>query len=79
MTKLEEKLVELGYENVYANVYLKRLNSIYSISFEVYSNVYFYNTYREIKTFKTQQDIDNLQLAFNVMQKDLEELKLCQD
>lgn len=75
MTKIEEKLIELGYENVYASVYLKRLNSIYSISFDVYSSVYFYSLYRENKSFKTQKDIDNLQQAFNEMQKDLEILK----
>ena len=78
MTKLEEKLIELGYENVYGYVYIKRLNSIYSISFEVYSSVYYCSTYREIKSFRKQQDIDDLQQAFNTMQKDLEVLKECE-
>jgi hypothetical protein len=81
MTKLEEKLIELGYENIYVNGrWYKEYDGNKSI---------FINTdehHKKIKDYhihfysfiECQQDIDNLQLAFNEMQKDLEILKECE-
>ena len=89
MTKLEEKLIELGYkkqkkywspfidknvkecwkENIHiiidrdTNKIIENASYVYAMLIECYS----------------QQEINNLQQAFNEMQKDLEELKLCQD
>lgn len=78
MTKLEQKLVELGYEeSVLVEHSFKRKLFIDSMIIFVLND----NETRieECKimaiSIKTQQDIDNLQQAFNEMQKDLEELK----
>lgn len=54
MSRLEEKLIELGYE---------RYNDAYNFG-KVKGN--------SINTNVIPQDIDNLQQAFNKMQKDLE-------
>lgn len=81
MTKLEQKLLELGYAQ-FANIktyFQKEFNC--ALSKVIVLN----DQLTEVKGHKislygvirTQQDIDNLQQAFNEMQKDLEELKLC--
>ena len=79
MTKLEQKLIELGYR--YKNL--------------TYSGYFFSRMYNEIEIclffkdesevskayistpfiIETQQQIDNLQQAFNQLQNDLKELK----
>ena len=79
MTKLEQKLQELGYEYIKHNDYFKKQYSrfIY-ISIELDKDKLKVNDYGvDYKTnyLKKQSQIDNLQLAFNVMQKDLEVLK----
>ena len=72
MTKLEEKLIELGYENY---IYYWQKTTWVNNTFVVIqiSKVLTGSLSRCI--IKSQQDIDNLQLAFNEMQKDLEVLK----
>ena len=80
MTKLEQKLIELGYKQ-YHDYYIKRING-YDIWVEPYNSpfnkihkmyVYNHNNY-----IKGQEQIDNLQQAFNEMQKDLGILKECE-
>ena len=79
MTKLEQKLIELGYvKDRKRGKYTKRFryyNLVIIIAFKEIADFYID---RNI-TIDKQQDIYNLQLAFNTMQKDLEELKKCQD
>ena len=90
MTKLEEKLIELGYEETGDGYSSKRNDNFisysklfhtsnlmaYLICVDVYSNGYFHSYLLEERYYiRTQQDIDNLQQAFNQMQKDLEELR----
>ena len=77
MTKLEEKLIELGYERCSYYKYEKK--------FETYCEMFCEVDIKEKPKGRlrlgiydwiyTQQDIDNLQQAFNEMQKDLEVLK----
>lgn len=74
MTKIEEKLIELGYET---NC------EVYKIWFK--GNIQIITFYGRIEdyvitpnTIHNQQDIDNLQQAFNTLQQDLEVLKLCE-
>ena len=74
MNKLEQKLIELGYERFVLSVYTK----------DIFKNSLFIR-FKENKILKThivvnesvltQQDIDNLQQAFNVLLQDLEVLK----
>lgn len=78
MTKLEEKLIELGYEfygwNVKIKIYKKCIkHTIISISTK--ENKLLYKYCEPKKIIKTQQDIDNLQQAFDVLQNDLKILK----
>ena len=81
MTKLEQKLVELGYEQ---GVTLKTLyfKKIYNARIMLWLNKRCSNITKDSGVLKNgsiyvrkQQDIDILQQAFNEMQKDLEELK----
>lgn len=86
MTKLEEKLIELGYKSYYNSLihkhhrYYKQFSNIIGINIAInndkitVSNVE-YGSY----LFHKQQDIDNLQQAFNQLQSDLKELELCQN
>ena len=74
MTKLEEKFVELGYEPFDSITFDKHYNSDLLIrinSKELTGRVFA----RCLYSFKSQQDIDILQQAFNQLQKDLEVLK----
>ena len=76
MTKLEEKLIELGYNNVDYNCYKKKFFRFIFITLELKNDkIWFYSVADLNNCFVTQQDIDNLQQAFNEMQRDLEELK----
>jgi hypothetical protein len=87
MTKLEQKLIELGYRNYYDNftrqtTYYKN-NEYLEIRIVVNWNAYGNKIVRSgveywTKMFSTQQDIDNLQQAFKQLQSDLEVLKQCQ-
>lgn len=92
MTKLEQKLKELGYEYTSPYGYYCRLKNDYVMRYQKNTE----EDYRIIidLDFKTEtkiidcyislsilrpKDIDNLQQSFNEMQKDLEELKKCQE
>lgn len=79
MTKLEEKLKELGYVYIKHNDYFKKQYSrfIY-ISIELDKNKLKVNDYGvDYKTdfIRKQQQLDNLQQAFDEMQRDLEVLR----
>lgn len=85
MTKLEEKLLELEYcyafDNSEGYLYVKTHNKKYifnvllSYSKRRIENYDVANVY----DFHSQKDIDNLQLAFDEMQKDLEILEGIED
>lgn len=81
-TKLEEKLIDLGYEkrevfyqnnNIYRIKYIKSVNNVAYIELNVYEN-YTYCVRNEY-SITDQSMIDRIQQAFNIMQKDLELLK----
>lgn len=83
MTKLEQKLVELGYvEGIFQNRYIK-----YYQQTDNYILIQLSSDKEEIKwhhlycqsSFDKQEHIDSLQQAFNEMQKDLEILKECEE
>lgn len=79
MSRLEEKLKELGYKYVESiNCFGKKHSRFISIFIELNkdkSKVNDYDVEYTTYRFKKQQQIDNLQQAFNEMQKDLEVLK----
>ena len=79
MTKLEKKLIELGYEKYHKYAYKKDFGLKFSIWIVLKANnLNILNNWVSVGAFypiRTQQDIDDLQQAFNVMQKDLEVLK----
>ena len=86
MTKLEEKLIELGYEkrevfyqnnNIYRTKYIKSVNNVAYIEINVYENYTYY--VRNEYAISNQSMIDKIQQAFNVMQRDLEILKECEE
>ena len=94
MTKLEEKLIELGYElTIIEYMNNKQLCKTYEKPFKhCYIVVWTYTQYEYLRKpyhlfikynhnnyIKEQEQLDTLQQAFNEMQKDLEELKQCQD
>ena len=85
MTKLEEKLLQLGYE-----VYINNSLVCTAIQFSKYYGNHrlyiFYNSIKEVcfgerivpcAFYSNQSQIDNLQQAFNQLQKDLEVLREC--
>ena len=79
MTKLEKKLIELGYtqEDYSSNIYYKFIKRIY-----IFINAYNLNKYGveyPMMTYTKQKHINDLQQAFNELQKDLEVLKQCQN
>lgn len=85
MNKLEEKLIELGYNKCYYDNFTKQTtyyknNEYLEITIVVNWNAYGNKIVRSgveywTKMFSTQQQIDDLQKAFNQLQKDLEVLK----
>lgn len=76
MSKLEEKLQELGYEyNKNFMYYRKEINDHIRINIEVFKGQICDYRILDTKVIKTQEHIDNLQQAFNEMQKDLAILK----
>ena len=93
MSRLEEKLIELGYElTIVEYMNNKQLCKTYEKPFKhCYIVVWAYTQYEYLRkpyhlfikynhdTFARQEVIDNLQQAFNTMQKDLEELKKYED
>ena len=83
MTKLE-KLIELGYEykdyyyhDYYVKEIVKDMIFIKIINLENIEKNCYVDTISYFKIV-SQQDIDNLQLAFDIKQKDLEILKGCE-
>ena len=77
MTKLEEKLIMLGYENTYRDTrYIKQKNSHFRTIISLEENKQkIEESFIEYDYVESQQDIDNLQQAFNQLQQDLEVLK----
>ena len=72
MTKLEEKLIELGYETKNAVYrYWKKGLIVIETSYERIADCYVCTT----RLIRTQEDIEKYQQAFNQLQKDLEVLK----
>ena len=82
MTKLEQKLIELGYKETY--YYKDKHKDMYKysygneINFIVYKNR-IERSYIASSTFVNQDNINDLQQAFNELQKDLEILKGCEE
>ena len=84
MTKLEKKLIELGYEHYnddFAKIttWYKNMNDCdikiqidYVSEQIIYTNIQYWTS-----VFSNQSQIDNLQQAFNQLQNDLKELKEC--
>lgn len=82
MTKLEEKLIELVYELYYArrpDIWEKDFNENIIIMIYTTNGVEGWVSVSQLASFRTQQYIDNLQQAFNEMQKDLAILKECEN
>ena len=88
MSRLEEKLIELGYEfshyEVFTrqNAYKKHIGDIDCAVIMIYTN----KDIDKIKSYyaingivQSQIHINNLQQAFDVMKKDLEILKECEE
>ena len=79
MSRLEEKLKELGYEECSWEKGKWLSNTYHIILFtnkEVTKIEYYYVWSSQIRE---QSSIDFIQASFTQMQKDLEVLKLCQD
>jgi hypothetical protein len=85
MTKLEEKLIELGYEE-HTSMIFNRKRWVKTIIEDYYLVIYTNEMISEIKEKECfihlidiklydQYGIDNLQQAYNQLQKDLEVLK----
>ncbi len=78
MTKLEQKLVELGYEydemeqHYYKNVLFARI-CLFDMRYLTKNYV------KPMKLITKREDIMCFELAFNEMQKDLEILKECEE
>lgn len=77
MTKLEKKLIELGYEksNI-PRIYIKRIYGN-NIQITICGNTILKPKIQTNNIIEYQEEIDNLQQAFNQLQKDLEVLKEC--
>ena len=84
MSKLEEKLIELGYEqNEFVYDKYNKVITENTFMVEIQLSISLKNMNSKIKSgcvivnvpLRTQQDIDNLQQAFNQLQSDLEVLK----
>lgn len=88
MTKLEEKLQELEYEiyfseHKYINTCaIKEVNG-YDITIFINKSITKIDDYEitldSVFSIKDQSDVDYIQEALDVMKKDLEVLKQCQD
>lgn len=84
MTKLEQKLLELGYEEwrySFEHVtYIKTYNDKVDLNIDIdnaKTKITNWYLYVEEITIKQQSYIDGIQQAFNQLQNDLEELKEC--
>ena len=82
MSRLEQKLIELGYEKVYFTLWEKIFLNNFIIRLEVIDNKItdrFELVNHQNIIIKTQFEINNLQQAFNELQRDLEFLKECEE
>ncbi len=80
MTQLEKKLKEMGYKHIFSSYsiavcetikyYIKDTNQYIETC---YGNINDY--YVQTLNVKTQEDIDNIQIAFNNLKRDIEEIK----
>ena len=84
MTKLEQKLIELGYKCYYNSLthehqrYYKQFSNIIGINITIkYGKITVSNVEYVRHLFYKQEELDNLQQAFNQLQNDLKELKEC--
>ena len=79
MTKLEEKLIELGYEKKLweQGKWESKFWNIVIFTNEENTKIEYY--YAWSNQIRTQKNIDYIQVSFNEMQKDLEILKECED
>lgn len=77
MNKIYETLKELGYEKdkLIPFSYYKRYKKCTAVIIYNGGLAGVLNLKYKISAIKTQQDIDDLQQAFNELQKDIEELK----
>ena len=79
MTKLEEKLIQLGYEqiDILKNHYVKRfcVGILIHITFDTNNKCIGWVKELPLYMFDIQSKLDNLQQAFNQLQNDLEVLK----
>ena len=82
MTKLEEKLIQLGYEkydNTTKPTFYKNMNGCeirIMVNWNTFGNKIVYSCVKSwTDVFSCQLSIDNLQQAFNQLQNDLKELK----
>lgn len=82
MTKLESKLIGLGYVKnrqmsyEYETYYFRNFDSFINLYINVEVDGYITHSYvQAFDTYACQEQIDNLQQAFNQLQKDLEVLK----
>ena len=79
MTKLEEKLLQLGYRGWFierdrASYYTKVIDEV-EIAISIANNKVGYCDVAPRRNIFKQSQIDNIQQAFNQLQKDLEVLK----
>lgn len=82
MSKLEEKLIKLGYKQykyfMLIHSFVKTYNDKWNLTIETSGDetrvVEGYIDLDEIAIY-TQQDIDNLQKAYNILQQDLKMLE----
>ena len=77
-SKLEEKLIELGYEYEYFESYIKHFNRFVKIDINLTidkEKINCFSVEYDACHFTRQKQIDNLQQAFDVMTRDLEILK----
>lgn len=76
MTKLEEKLIELGDINLEDITFIKPINKTTQIIIYIEKDyIIDYKVHPTFNCIKYQFHIDRIQQAFDEMQKDLEALK----
>ena len=79
MTKQEKKLKELGYiqDPHHRFIYIKQLNMSNIYAYLNNSKTYCDLELNDIPPLTNQTDLEQLAEELNIMQKDLEELRLC--
>ena len=76
MTKLEQKLIELGYQDY--QYYWQKTRWINDTFVIIKISKDLKGSIKDLFV-NSQEHINNIQQAYNELQKDLEELKQCQD